>query len=104
MKRIWKKEETRGAVPRYWEDVAIGDKPALTQEGPLIECALPAPFGHGIGGTRTMKKEILDEDIYKTMIKDKHGICRLPNPADYTRKFPTAPDPPLTLTTAGKAS
>lgn len=97
MKNIWKKEEIRGAVPRYWEDVAIGDRPALTLEGPLIECALPAPFGHGIGGTRTMKKEILNEKTFKTMTKDKHGIYRLPNPADYTPEIPDGARPAFNI-------
>ena len=88
-KEIWKNEKIQGAAPRYWEDVNIGDKPAVNLEGPLIDSALPGPFGHGIGGTRTMKKEILDESTFKTMIRDSHGIYILPNEADYT---PTIPD------------
>lgn len=89
MKSVWQNEKIRGAEPRYWEDVKIGDEPAHTLEGPLIESALPsAPYGQGIGGTRTMKKEILDDEIRKTMIKDKHGILRLPNEKDYTPAIP----------------
>ena len=89
MKSVWKQEELRGAEPRYWEDVKIGDKPAKTLEGPIVECALPStPYGHGIGGTRTLKKEILDDEIRKTMIKDAHGILVLPNKDDYTPAIP----------------
>ena len=89
MKSVWKKEKIRGKETLYWEDVKIGDEPAHTLEGPIIASALPStPYGHGIGGTRTMKKEILDEEIRKTMIKDAHGILRLPKEEDYTPAIP----------------
>lgn len=89
MKSIWEKEEIRGSRPRYFEDVKIGDQPAQTLEGPIIECALPStPYGQGIGGTRTMKKEILDTEVFQTMSQDSHGIYRLPDPEDYTPKIP----------------
>lgn len=32
---LWEKEEIRGAEPRYWEDVNIGDEPAWTCDGPI---------------------------------------------------------------------
>lgn len=89
MKSVWEKEEIRGSEPRYWEDVKIGDKPAHVLEGPIIESVLPAfPFGQGLGGTRTMKKEILDPEVKKTMVKDAHGILRLPKESDYTPRVP----------------
>ena len=96
-RNIWRNEEIRGAEPRYWEDVNIGDKPAVNLEGPLIESALPAPFGQGIGGTRTMKKEILDDETFKTMIRDAHGIYRLPDPADYTPAIPDGARPAFSI-------
>lgn len=91
MKTIWKGEKRQGNVPLYWEDVTVGDEPVPTLDGPIIESVLPtAPFGMGVGGTRTMKKEILDDEIFKTMIKrKKDGIYVLPNKADYT---PAVPD------------
>ena len=89
MKSVWKNEKVRGAEPLYWEDVKIGEEPAHVLEGPIIDCALPsAPYGQGIGGTRTMKKEILDDEIRKTMHKEEHGILVLPNEADYTPVIP----------------
>lgn len=89
MKSIWEKEEIRGNIPRYFEDVKVGDQPALTLDGPIIDCSLPStPYGQGIGGTRTMKKEILDPEMFKTMKKDAHGIYRLPDPDDYTPAIP----------------
>lgn len=90
MKNIWKNEEIRGAKARYWDDVKVGDEPKATLEGPIIESVLPtAPYGMGIGGTRTMKKEILDAEIFKTMIKrEQDGIYVLPNKKDYTPAIP----------------
>lgn len=96
-KNIWRHEKIQGATPLYWEDIQIGDEPAKTLEGPIIECALPAPFGQGIGGTRTMKKEILDEAIFKTMIRDKHGIYKLPNIKDYTPEIPDGARPAFNI-------
>lgn len=90
IKDIWKKETIRGSEPLYWEDVKIGDEPTPVLEGPIIESVLPtAPYGMGIGGTRTMKKEILDDAIFQTMEKRKDdGIYVLPNKKDYTPEIP----------------
>lgn len=90
MKKIWREETIRGSKPRYWEDVQIGDKPTPVLEGPIIESVLPtAPYGMGIGGTRTMKKEILDEAVFKTMHKqEKDGIYVLNDKKAYTPPIP----------------
>lgn len=90
IRSVWKNEYRQGNVPLYWEDVHIGDKPAITADGPVIESVLPtAPYGQGIGGTRTMKKEILDESIFSTMIRrPDDGIYVLRNKDDYTPKLP----------------
>jgi hypothetical protein len=91
IKDIWSKEKRQGSTPLYWEDVKIGDEPAWTMDGPIDESVTPtAPIGMGTGGSRTMRKEIMDPNIFKTMIRsEKDGIYRLPNKADY---IPTAPD------------
>jgi hypothetical protein len=45
----------------------------------------------GLGGSRTMKKEIMDPDIFKTMVRGKDdGIYRLPNKEDYIPPAPVA--------------
>lgn len=60
IKKVWKHEKIRGAQPLYWEDVNIGDEPAWTLEGPIFEGNTPtAPWGMGVGGSRTIKTEIL---------------------------------------------
>lgn len=90
MKGIWAKEKRQGATPLYWEDVKVGDQPAWTLDGPIMESVTPTkPYGQGAGGSRTMKKEIMDPAIFKTMTRDPEtGIYLLPNKADYVPEIP----------------
>jgi len=91
VKDVWSKEKRQGSTPLYWEDVKIGDEPAWTADGPIFETCDPVrPYGMGVGGSRTMKKEIMDNKIFKTMLRSKKfGIYRLPNKEDY---IPAIPD------------
>lgn len=88
---IWSKETAREAEPLYWEDVNIGDMPTWTLEGPIEQTANPtAPYGMGVGGSRTMKKELMNPEIRKTMTRDeKTGIFY---PADESVLKPEVPD------------
>jgi len=100
IKDLWSKEKRQGAEPLYWEDVKIGDEPTWTVDGPVEETVKPIePWGMGLGGSRTMKKEIMDPEIFKTMIRgEKDGIYRLPNRTDYVPPLPegvTMPDFPM---------
>ena len=92
IRNIWSKEKRQGAVPLYWEDVEVGDEPAWTLDGPIEESVSPVPpWGMGTGGSRTMKKEIMDPDIFKTMIRGENdGIYRLPDKEDYVPPVPGA--------------
>jgi hypothetical protein len=98
IRRIWGNETKRGATPLYWEDVAIGDQPALTLEGPIESSVTPSsPWGMGAGGSRTMKREILDPTTFATMIRgDKDGIWRMPDRDAHVPQPPKdyAPPPP----------
>jgi hypothetical protein len=71
--------------------VKIGDQPTWTVDGPILQSINPVkPYGMGTGGSRTMKKEIMDPAIFKIMIRDPQtGIYALPNKADY---IPAVPD------------
>jgi hypothetical protein len=91
IKGLWAKEKRQGATPLYWEDVKIGDQPTWTADGPIVASIDPTvPYGMGVGGSRTMRKEIMDPATFKTMIRDKNnGNYLLPNKADY---IPVAPD------------
>jgi hypothetical protein len=96
IKGLWSKETRRGSDYLYWEDVRIGDEPTWTVDGPILESLAPTrPWGMGTGGSRTMKKEIMDPKIFKTMIRDeKDGIYRLSNREAY---IPAIPDDPATV-------
>lgn len=78
IKQIWAGEKRQGATPLFWEDVKIGDEPTVTADGPILESLAPtAPYGMGSGGSRTLKKEIMNPDTLKTLIRDeKTGIYR----------------------------
>lgn len=88
---IWSKEKRQGETPLYWEDVNIGDQPAWSLEGPLDSgVSVAVPWGMGLGGNRSLKKEIMDPEIFKTLVRDENdGIYR---PADLTSYIPTVPD------------
>lgn len=91
IKGLWAKEYRRGAEPLYWEDVTVGDQPAWTVDGPIDESLAPtAPFGMGSGGSRTLRNEIMDPEIFATMIRGENdGIYRLPDRDAY---IPPVPD------------
>ncbi len=90
IKQLWRAERHRGAEPLYWEDVKVGDRPAWTVDGPIEAGAMPSkPYGMGIGGSRTLKKEILDRKTFRRMVRDENGIWHLRDKADY---IPAVPD------------
>lgn len=90
IKDIWSKEKRRGAEPLYWEDVKVGDQPAWTLDGPIEASVMPIkPWGMGAGGSRTLKAEMLDPAVAKTLVRGaKDGIYRLPNPKDEIPALP----------------
>lgn len=92
---LWAKEKRRGAEPLFWEDVNIGDQPGWTVDGPILESLAPtAPYGMGAGGSRTLKKEIMDPEIFRTMVRgEKDGIYRLPRREDYVPPVPDGVKP-----------
>jgi hypothetical protein len=52
IKGIWRKEVVRGANTLYWEDVKIGDEPAWTCDGPVVE--MTRPGGGALPGMSTI--------------------------------------------------
>lgn len=75
---VWEQEFRRGSQPLYWEDVSIGDMPAPTMDGPIVEGALPhrtLPCGCGNGGYPALRRELLDPELRKTLLRDeKSGV------------------------------
>lgn len=91
IREVWAKERPRGAEPLYWEDVNAGDQPNWTADGPIEASVAPtAPYGMGSGGSRTLKKEIMDPELCKNLIRsERDGIYRTANPED---QMPPVPD------------
>lgn len=87
---IWKNEVRNGPDTPYWEDVPIGFRPAETLDGPVDDSIEPTfRLGMGVGGTRTLRREIEDPEFRKTMVRSKvDGIYRMPNRADGWPKAP----------------
>lgn len=89
----WRAERRQGATPRWWDDVALGSAPAPTLDGPILASVSPVPpWGMGSGGSRTLKKEILDDATRATLVRgSKDGIWRTKERAGYAP--PTPPQP-----------
>lgn len=90
IKSIWARERRQGSEPLYWEDVRIGDEPTWTADGPLDDPLMPtAPFGQGTGGSRTLKKEIMDPRLRGSLLRSAtDGIYRTADRQDYVPPIP----------------
>jgi hypothetical protein len=90
---IWAKERRQGAAPLFWEDVNVGDQPAATVDGPILASVSPVPpWGQGSGGSRTLKREILDPQRQATLIRgQKDGIYRTAERSGYVPATPPQP-------------
>jgi hypothetical protein len=90
IKAVWAKEGPRAEEPLYWEDVRAGDQPNWTADGPIEASVAPtAPYGMGTGGSRTLKREIMDPELCKTLVRSgKDGIYRTANPDDHVPPVP----------------
>ena len=89
IKNWWQNEKRQGDQPLYFEEVEIGDMPTLTVDGPIMESSNPTqPYGTGTGGSKTLRKEILDPTVFQTLIKDKHGIYLTPDRSGYVPAVP----------------
>jgi hypothetical protein len=64
--------------------------PAETLDGPIDDSIEPTPrVGMGNGGTRTLRREIMDEDFRRTMVRsEQSGIYRMPDRTDSWPKEP----------------
>jgi hypothetical protein len=94
IKDIWANEDIRGATPRYWEDVTIGDQPTQTLDGPISEGPTPTwGMGMGSGGSRNLRPEIMDEDGFADLVRNPNdGIYRLADPNLQRPQMPPLPE------------
>lgn len=86
----WKAEKRQGDMPLYWEDVAVGDMPQATIDGPIMEGPDPdESSGHGKGGSITLKDKMLQGNYKETMDLDAETGLYIPKDrADYVPAFP----------------
>lgn len=87
---IWRNEKRQGATPLYWDDVKVGDRPTITLDGPVLASVAPvAPWGMGSGGSRTLKRDLLDPALSKTLVRGaKDGIWRTAERSGYVPATP----------------
>ena len=93
IKDIWRNEKRQGAEPLYWEDVKVGDRPATTLDGPILASVAPVPpWGMGSGGSRSLKREIMEAKTAATLIRGaRDGIWRTAERAGYVPQTPPQP-------------
>ena len=84
LERLWadiEKEERRGAEPRYWEDVDVGEEIPWVVKGPLSQCEIVA-FHAGWGGLFLMASEIAQKFV------QKHPKANVPDRVTQAPDFP----------------
>ena len=87
IKDLWSNEKRQGAEPLFWEDVTVGDRPTLTVDGPITASVSPEPpWGMGLGGSRTLKQEILSGSDNLVMRAD--GVYTTFDPAGHVPPVP----------------
>jgi hypothetical protein len=87
IKDLWSNEKRQGAEPLFWEDVTVGDRPTLTVDGPITASVSPEPpWGMGLGGSRTLKQEILSGSDNLVMRAD--GVYTTVDPAGHVPPVP----------------
>lgn len=73
IKDLWSKEQIRGAVPRYWEDVKIGDEPAWTCDGPTTATDLMSYHPMGSMGVMMIRR-CMTEGNMQGLVKDPYNM------------------------------
>ncbi|MEE9473494.1 MAG: MaoC family dehydratase N-terminal domain-containing protein [Acidimicrobiia bacterium] len=84
LEKLWadiEKEERRGAEPRFWEDVTVGEEIPWVVKGPLSQCEIVA-FHAGWGGLFLMASEIAQRFV------QKHPKANVPDRTTMVPDFP----------------
>ncbi len=90
---IWQAERRQGAVLRTWDEVVVGSAPQPTLDGPILASVSPVPpWGMGSGGSRTLKRDILDDATRATLVRGaKDGIWRTRERSGHVPATPPQP-------------
>jgi len=89
--RLYANEEVRGAVPRFWEDVAIGDVLPTIAKGPMTVTGFIA-FAQGWGGLYIRANKLAWKQIHRhggLGIKNRFGIPDCPERVHWENEFAT---------------
>ena len=74
IKDLWRKEEVRGAEPRYWDDVEVGTEPFVTVGGPVLLDQEASMIFHLPRWAAETRYNMLDPDKFKDMVADEHNL------------------------------
>ncbi len=71
---LWKSEKRPGAKPLYWDDVKVGDQPQPTADSPILAEVQTNIMGYVPQWVTDLKRDMLDPDYFKTLVKNSQGI------------------------------
>jgi acyl dehydratase len=86
---LYAKEEIRGATPRYWEDVEVGDKLPTMAKGPMTVTGF-VTFAQGWGGLYARANKLAWQQVQKHKglgIKNRFGIPDCPERVHWEHDF-----------------
>ena len=72
LKSIWEKETIRGAEPRYWDDVNVGDRTPVTAEPPFTQMDMIRMYGQELIGCESVRGQVLSGRIRGQ--KNEYGV------------------------------
>jgi acyl dehydratase len=87
--RLYADEEVRGATPRYWQDVAVGDKLSTMAKGPMTVTGFIA-YAQGWGGLYIRANKLAWKQIHRHRglgIKNRFGIADCPERVHWENEF-----------------
>jgi acyl dehydratase len=87
--KLYAEEEVRGATPRHWDDVEVGDKLPTMAKGPMTVTGFIA-FAQGWGGLYIRANKLAWKQVHKHPglgIKNRYGIPDCPERVHWENEF-----------------
>jgi acyl dehydratase len=87
--KLYAEEEVRGAKPRYWDEVEVGDKLPTMAKGPMTVTGFIA-FAQGWGGLYIRANKLAWKQVHKHAglgIKNRFGIPDCPERVHWENEF-----------------
>jgi acyl dehydratase len=89
--RLYEDEEVRGAQPRYWEDVQLGDEVPTIVKGPMTVTGFIA-YAQGWGGLYIRANKLAWQQVHHHAglgIKNRFGVPDCPERVHWEQEFAT---------------